>query len=296
MTSPRTRKPASKRRRPTKKKKSTGRFSIGLSFSKILIFLALIVFFFISIGAAGYVIFFRVVVAAELAHGHVSPKVAIIIDDMGHERELGGRLAALDLNLSFSFLPHSPYLEELEAQVRARGRTIMLHLPLEPIDPTKNPGPGAIYLDEHSGSIAALFKENLAQLPQADGVNNHMGSKFTRDERAMSILAEQLLDHSLFFIDSYTTPDSIAMTTVAEYGVPTGRGHLFLDTVQQKQAVCDRLNDLAGLAHRRGFAIGIGHPYHVTVEALRDCAPDILESVELVGADELIQIQHGGDK
>ena len=65
MTSPRTRKPTPKRRRPTKKKKSTGRFSVGLSFSKILIFLALIVFFFISIGAAGYVIFFRVVVAAE---------------------------------------------------------------------------------------------------------------------------------------------------------------------------------------------------------------------------------------
>ncbi len=296
MTSPRTRKPAPKRRRATRKKKSSSRFSVGLSFSRILIVLALVVLFFISIGAAGYVIFFRVVVAAELAHGHAIPKVAIIIDDMGHERELGARLAALDLNLSFSFLPHSPYLEELESQIRARGRTVMLHLPLEPIDSTNNPGPGALYLDEHSGSIAALFEENLAQLPQVEGVNNHMGSKFTRDERAMSILAEQLLNHGLFFIDSYTIPDSIGMATVAEYGVPSARGHLFLDTVQQKQAVCDRLNDLAGLAHRRGFAIGIGHPYEVTVEALLDCAPDILESVELVGAGELVQIQQGGDK
>ncbi|MGI9537820.1 MAG: divergent polysaccharide deacetylase family protein [Desulfocapsaceae bacterium] len=296
MTSSRTRKPAPKRRRTTSKKKKTSRFSIGLSISRVLIFLALIVFFFISIGAAGYVIFFRVVVAAELAHGHTTPRVAIIIDDMGHERELGARLARLDLNLSFSFLPHSPHLEELKSLVRERGRTVLLHLPLEPIDPTKNPGPGAIYLDEHSGTIADLFKENLAQVPQADGVNNHMGSKFTRDQRAMSILAEQLLDHQLFFIDSYTTPDSIAMATVAEIGVPTARGHLFLDTVQQKQAVCDQLNELVKLAQRRQFAIGIGHPYEVTVEALQDCAPDILKSIELVGADELVEIQNGGGK
>lgn len=296
MTSPRTKKQAPKKRRAPRKKKKTSRFSFGPSISRIVLFLALILFFFISIGTAGYVIFFRVVVAAELAHGHATPKVAIIIDDMGHERELGARLAALDLNLSYSFLPHAPYLEELESLVRERGRTVMLHLPLEPIDPTKNPGPGAIYLDEHSGTIADLFKENLAQLPQADGVNNHMGSKFTRDERAMSILAEQLLGQHLFFIDSYTTPDSIAMATVARKGVPTARGHMFIDTVQQKQVVCDRLNDLVALAHRQQFAIGIGHPYQVTVEALQDCAPAIFESIELVGAGELVQIQNGEGK
>lgn len=296
MTSPRTRKSAPKRRRTTSKKKTASLFSIGVPVSRILIFLALIIFFFISIGAAGYVIFFRVVVAAELAHGRAIPRVAIIIDDMGHERELGARLAALDLNLSFSFLPHSPFLEELQTLVRERGRTVMLHLPLEPINSKKNPGPGAIYLDEHSGTIAALFKESLAEVPQAEGVNNHMGSKFTRDARAMSILAEQFLDHRLFFIDSNTTPDSIAMETVAEYGVPTARGHLFLDNVPQKQAVCDRLNDLTALAHRRQFAIGIGHPYQATVEALQDCAPYILESVELVGAGELVRIRNGEGK
>ncbi len=296
MTSTRTRKPAPKKRRAPRKKKTSGRFSLGPGISRIVLFLALILFFFISIGAAGYVIFFRVVIAAELAHGHVTPKVAIIIDDMGYERELGARLAALDLNLSYSFLPHAPYLEELESLVRERGRTVMLHLPLEPIDPAKNPGPGAIYLDEHSGTIASLFEESLAQVPQAGGVNNHMGSKFTRDERAMSILAEQLLDHRLFFIDSYTTPDSIAMKTVADKGVPTARGHLFLDTVQQKQAVCDRLNDLVALAHRQQFAIGIGHPYPVTVEALQDCTADIFKSVELVGAGEIVQLQNGGGK
>ena len=66
MTSTRTRKSASRKRRPTRKKKSTSRFPTGATISRIVILLVLILFFFLSIGAAGYVIFFRVVVAADL--------------------------------------------------------------------------------------------------------------------------------------------------------------------------------------------------------------------------------------
>ena len=66
MTSTRTRKPASKKRRPTRKKKSTSRFPTGATISRIVLLLVLLIFFFLSIGAAGYVIFFRVVVAVDL--------------------------------------------------------------------------------------------------------------------------------------------------------------------------------------------------------------------------------------
>ncbi len=296
MTATKSRKPAPKRRQTARKKRKPSRPGIGLNFSRILLFLALIIFFFISIAAAGYVIFFRVVVAAELRDDQQPPRVAIIIDDMGHEREMGARLADLELNLSFSFLPHSPFLEELESLVRERGRTVMLHLPLEPLDPAKDPGPGAIYLDEHTGTIETLFRESLAQVPRAEGVNNHMGSKFTRDERAMSLLADQLIDHRLFFIDSYTVPDSRAMATVASRDVPTARSNLFIDTVPDKQVICSRLSDLAALAHRQRVAIAIGHPYEATVEALQDCAPAILEGIDLVGAGQLVQIQNGESK
>lgn len=296
MTATRSRKPAPKKRPTARKKRKPNRTGIGLNFPRILLFLALIIIFFISIAAAGYVIFFRVVVAAELSADQQPARVAIIIDDMGHEREVGARLAALELNLSFSFLPHSPFLEELESLARERGRTVMLHLPLEPLDPTKDPGPGAIYLDEHTGTIEALFKESLAQVPRAEGVNNHMGSKFTQDERAMLLLADQLLDHRLFFIDSYTVPESRGMATVASKDVPSARSHMFIDIVPDKQTICSRLSDLAALAHRQRFAIAIGHPYEATVEALQDCAPAILEGLDIVGAGELVKIQNGESK
>lgn len=85
MTSTRTRKPAPKKRRTPRKKESSSRFSIGLSISRIILFLVLILFFLISIGTAGYVIFFRVVVAAELARGQDVPS---IVDDKGRKSEV----------------------------------------------------------------------------------------------------------------------------------------------------------------------------------------------------------------
>jgi len=292
MTSPKSKKPAARKKRTSRKKSSKSLFPGGINVSRILIFLALVVFFFISIAAAGYVIFFRVVVAAELPENQsgnqIKPKVAIIIDDMGNEQPISKQLLALDLNLSFSFLPHTPFLEELEASARERGRTIMLHLPLEPIDNNNDPGPGAIYLDEHTGSIEELFNENLAQVVYATGVNNHMGSKFTIDEKAMKTLVDVLLEHQLFFIDSYPAQDSRAMFVDAENRLPTSRADFFLDNVQTEAAVCERLADLVRLAHRRQSAIGIGHPHRATVEALQSCGPEILESVEVVGAGALV--------
>ena len=90
MTSTRTRKPAPKKRRTTRKKKSTGRVSSGAGISRIIIFLVLIIFLCISIGAAGYVIFFRVVVAVDLNHGCPAPLAAVVFDRAGSMNNQSG--------------------------------------------------------------------------------------------------------------------------------------------------------------------------------------------------------------
>ena len=80
MTSTHTRKQAPKKRRTTKKKKSTGRFPSPAGISRIIIFRVLIIFLCISIGAAGYVIFFRVVVAADPDNRCPAPIAAVVFD------------------------------------------------------------------------------------------------------------------------------------------------------------------------------------------------------------------------
>lgn len=88
MASTKTRKPAPRKKRTVRKKKKAPRFFGQISLSRVLLYLALVIFFFVSIAAAGYVIFFRVVVAAEAERSISRPHVAIILEDMGQRQEI----------------------------------------------------------------------------------------------------------------------------------------------------------------------------------------------------------------
>jgi len=283
--SKRTPQTSAKKRAPAKKRKASRQLPT-VPISRILLYFGLLLFFMVSIGTLFYVIFFQVVVAAELREPEPLPKVVLIIDDMGNNPEIGRALLEMDLNLTFSFLPHSPYCKELELAAAQAGKTVMLHLPLEPRDPGKDAGMGAISVDDSPGRMAALFAEDIEQVPHAVGVNNHMGSKFTEDSGAMAGLAHLLGSRQLFFIDSLTSPDSLAKTVMQSQGVPAASRDIFIDNDRSVQTICLRIEELMELAFRKGAAIGIGHPYPETLEALKRCGADP-RSIELVSAGTL---------
>lgn len=299
--------------RAKKKRRKGASRPAGFNVARLFFFLCLLALFTLSIAIVGYVIFFRVVVAAEPSEiddpivfevpdqlqtsveeptpreaqqlGH---RVAIIIDDMGYHPRLGRDLLALEMNLTFSFLPHAPYTGEMEEEAYRRGRTVMLHLPLEPQGVEWDPGPGALYVGQSPEKHRQLLKENLQQVPHATGINNHMGSRFTEETESMAGLMDLVREHHLFFIDSYTTPKSQGMSMATAKGIPASRRHVFLDNVQQHESICARLAELIDLAGRQGDAIGIAHPHAETLQALSTCGVEILGGVTLVGVDELV--------
>lgn len=162
----------------------------------------------------------------------------------------------------------------------------MLHVPLEPWTPDQDPGIGALRVGDSPDRMAALFAENIAQVPHAVGVNNHMGSKFTEDSEAMAGLAKLIGDRRLFFIDSLTSHNSMAVAVVRSRGIPAASRDIFIDNDRNVEAICSRIKELTERAARKGAAIGIGHPYPETFEALRRCGTD-LRSIELVDAGKL---------
>lgn len=275
-----------KKRAPSKKRKTSRSFP-KLPVFRILLYVVLLLFFILSTATLFYVIFFQVVVASELPEHERVPKAAIIIDDMGNNLQIGRALLALDLNLTYSFLPHSPFCEKLLSAASQTGRTVMLHVPLEPLDPEKDPGAGAIHVGDSRTRMAELFAGHMAAVPYAVGVNNHMGSRFTEDQRAMDGLAKIIGEHHLFFIDSLTSNNSKAMTAVGARGIPAAERDIFIDNQRTVGAVCSRIKELTEIAVRKGTAIGIGHPYPETLQALSRCAPD-LQSIELVNAEQLV--------
>jgi len=215
--------------------------------------------------------------------------VAIIIDDMGYNLPLGQQFLQLPARLSFSFLPHAPHAGELAQQARVVGRDILLHLPMEPKEKEWRLEPETLMGADSPEQIRRKVEEMLAAIPEAAGVSNHMGSRFSENAQAMRVVIEILKARGLYFIDSATTPDSQGLATAQRLHLPTARRHIFLDNVRETGAICRQLRQLAALAQDQGQAIGIGHPHQAMLDAFTQCGGEALRPVYLVGVSRLIR-------
>ncbi len=227
-------------------------------------------------------------VAKPEAETEKKPLVAIIIDDMGYRKAIGEQFLKLDMELSFSFLPFGPHTEELSKKARQLGRDILLHLPMEPNDSKWDPGPGALMLSMDKKTIQKIFKKDLAEVPMAIGVNNHMGSRFTSNPKAMRIFLEQVRAKDLFFLDSLTTSKSVGFSTAEAMGIKTLKRDVFLDNDHDRKKIITQLELLIKIAEKRGRAIGIGHPGRETLEAVTEFGNRLNSRVSLVGLHELM--------
>lgn len=216
------------------------------------------------------------------------PRIAIVIDDMGYHKDIGDKLLDMELNLTFSFLPFAPHSSSQMEKARLRQRDILLHLPLETTDPSWDPGPGTLSAAMDREQMRQAFNKDLATVPMAIGINNHMGSRFTQDRQAMGALLELVRGKGLFFLDSVTTPQSVGAGMAVAMGVKTARRHVFLDNEQDREKIFGQLATLVKMAKEHGWAVGIGHPHQPTLEALGSFRELYDKRVVIVGVHEMI--------
>ncbi len=217
------------------------------------------------------------------------PLVAIIIDDMGYKTRIPNKLLDLDLDLTFSFLPHGPHTTEQMKKAAALGRDIMLHLPMEARDARWNPGPGGMFTPMDKNQLKNIFQEDLASVPLAVGVNNHMGSKFTADTNAMTTVLNFIREHNLFFVDSLTTANSVGWNLARKKGIKTAKRNVFLDNSRDREKTIIQIKALIRLARRQGSAVGIGHPYPATLAALESCRDILRKQVKVAPVHLLVK-------
>jgi len=156
--------------------------------------------------------------------------------------------------------------------------------------PRVRPGPGVVLRSQSDEEIRRVLESDLASVPGAAGVNNHMGSAATADARVMRAVAGVLAARSLFFLDSRTTDATVAQRAAAEASVPNAARRVFLDDVATEDAVQDRLRELVRRAKEEQSAVAIGHPYAVTLRVLERELPKMAEEgVRLVKVGELVR-------
>lgn len=200
------------------------------------------------------------------------PALVILIDDLGDNLAQGQAAVALPGPLSYAVLPHSPHGPRLARQAHLAGKEVMLHAPMANTH-ERALGPGALTPDLNRRDFIRVLREDLNSVPQAQGVNNHMGSLLTRQRQPMAWLMEELERQQLFFVDSLTTSDSLAWRLARERGLPWLRRDIFLDHERTPDFVHRQFKKALALARQRGWALAIGHPYPVTLDYLRRALP-----------------------
>ena len=206
--------------------------------------------------------------AGTKAKNCAAAEIAIIIDDIGFSRPRAYRFTELGIPLTFSILPRITFTREIADKLHSSGYEIMLHQPMEPVDSSFNPGPGAIYTADRQNEIIAAIDENIKEIPHITGINNHMGSKFTADRDKMRPALKVVKSNRLFFVDSMTTLYSVGYKTARRLGISTTRRNIFLDNRREVPAILDQLVKLQTHALKRGRALAIGHPFPETAAAM----------------------------
>lgn len=217
------------------------------------------------------------------------PKLALVIDDIGWDLGTGRRVLSLPGTLTIAVLPRTPAGIQLAFEAHETGREVILHQPMT-AERVKNAGPGNLLPGMSRTAIAAMLAENLEQVPHHRGVSNHMGSLLTRSEVSMGAVMAELSLRGLYFLDSRTTPLTVALHSARSARVPSVRRDVFLDNVLDGPAIRRALESAVRLAESRGHAVAIGHPHTITLDVLEAQLPQILERVELVLVSELVTL------
>ncbi len=214
--------------------------------------------------------------------------LVLIIDDLGFEGQPLGRLMALDPNLSLSVLPNGDAAGASATRLHGAGFEVLCHLPMEPLNARVSPGRGALMTSMSDDELAAATQRSIQAVPFARGVNNHMGSKATRDRRVMlSVL--RALPPGLFFIDSRTTGGSVAYETARSLQIPAATRDVFLDDTPTEASVERELERAIQIAMSGRTAIAIGHPHKPTLAVLERELPRMRErGVRIIRASEAV--------
>jgi uncharacterized protein len=219
-------------------------------------------------------------------------RAAIVIDDLGQDLEAVHKLLALPYPFTFSVLPHLRDSRATAEEAHRRGREVMLHLPME-AQPGVHPSPGKgdIHMGMSAAEVQGAVQNDLATVPFAAGVNNHMGSRATKSVPLMADVMKVLAEHHLYFIDSRTTAESVALDVARRQGLPAFYRAVFLDDTETVSYTLGQLREFRRVVEEQGAGLAIGHPHATTIAALAKFLPELEQAdIDIVKASELVHL------
>ncbi|MEF3306030.1 divergent polysaccharide deacetylase family protein [Paenibacillus sp. GYB003] len=219
-------------------------------------------------------------------------RVAIVIDDLGNNMSGTEEVMNAPIPLTVAVMPFLATTKRDAEWAHRVGHDVIVHMPMEPLRGRKSwLGPGAITTDLSEEDIRRKVEAAIDAVPFAVGINNHMGSKATADERVMRVVLDVCKKRGLFYLDSKTNYRSVAPRVASELGVPLVQNEIFLDDVVSTSHITKQLQLIRKRAMENKTCIAIGHvgiPGKKTTAVLHHETPALKGELRFVRLSELV--------
>jgi len=219
-------------------------------------------------------------------------QIAIVIDDFGNGMKGTDEMLNLPVKLTVAIMPFLPSTKKDAEAAHAKGHDVIVHMPMEPIRGRASwLGPGAILTSLPDDEIRRRVGAAIDDVPYAIGMNNHMGSRVTADERVMRIVLQVCKERGLFFLDSRTSWKTVVPKVAKELGVPLLQNDVFLDDVNTRSHVSRQISVVRRELAKRSTCVVIGHVGQTgltTSGELKNAIPGLSMEATFVRLSELL--------
>lgn len=212
-------------------------------------------------------------------------RIAIVIGGLGlSQTGTQSAIGKLPSEITLGFAPQGNSLGRWMQAARREGHEIVMQVPLEPFDfPNVNPGRNTLTVDGSADENLNNLHWTLSRTTNYTAVMNYMGARFSTSPEAMGTLMAELGRRGIGYVDDGSSARSLAPELALKNGVPFAAGDAIIDAVQERGAILDKLDELERTARAKGFAIGTGNAFDVTVDAVASWASEVRKrGIEIV--------------
>ncbi|MBO4639080.1 MAG: divergent polysaccharide deacetylase family protein [Treponema sp.] len=206
-------------------------------------------------------------------------QLIFVFDDGGQNLEHLKKFLELPFPITVAVLPQITHSVEAAELVRKSGNEVILHQPMQSVNASINPGPGAITPDMSEEEIISQLFVNINQVGPVAGMNNHEGSGITADAEKMALILQMASENGIYFLDSRTNVETQVPYVAHELGYTWYERNIFLDNEKTKENALAELKKGLALANKNGNVIMIGHIWSADFlpALLKEAYPELKE-------------------
>ncbi|MCQ2589429.1 MAG: divergent polysaccharide deacetylase family protein [Treponema sp.] len=206
-------------------------------------------------------------------------QLIFVFDDGGQNLSHLNAFLKLPFPVTIAVLPRLTYSVESAKRIRASGMELMLHQPMQAVNKSVNPGPGAITPEMDEDEIISTLFTNITEIGPIAGINNHEGSAITADAEKMAVILKTTSENGIFFLDSRTNVETKVPYVAGEMGYGYYERNIFLDNTKTRENALTELKKGLTIANKNGSVIMIGHVWSADFlpAFLQDVYPELKE-------------------